>query len=220
MSGVEALAVISVIANIIALTEFSCDVVSRIKEYGDNAHEVPKAFCDIQAVLPLISSTLVRTRDQVESKSLNEDTCKALRPVLARCQDKLTQLKVIFSENMPQEGASSLKRVLMAIKSMRKDKEVKEIALALDRFVAHLVHYHVSEGVTAKEIDSLKFTMSSVSVEQPEEPLPKSQTHFVVPVQWADDFTGREEVMVYLDSRLCLEDRHSRVALVGLGGMG
>ena len=220
MSGVEALAVISVIANIVALTEFSYDVVSRIKEYSENAHNVPKAFRDIQAVLPLISSTLVRTRDQIESKILIEDTCKALRPVLERCEDKLKQLKGIFSDSMAQEGASSFRLILIAIKSKRKDKEVKEIAQALDRFVAHLVHYHVSEGVTSKEIDSLKLAMSSVSVENPEEPPPKSQTHFLVPVQWSDDFAGREEVMVYLDSRLCLEDRHSRVALVGLGGMG
>ena len=220
MSGVEALAVISVIANITALTEFSCDIVSRIREYGENAHEVPKAFRDIQAVLPLISSTLARTRDQIESNIINEDTCKALRPVLEGCEDKLRQLKVILSESMAQEGASTLKRGLMAIKSMRKDKEVKEIAQALDRFVGHLVHHHVSEGATTKEIDSLKFAMSAISVKQPEEPSTKAQTHFLVPFQWSDDFAGREEVMVYLDSRLCLEGRYSRVALVGLGGMG
>ena len=220
MSGVEALAVISIVANITALTEFSCDVVSRIREFGENAHEVPKAFRDIQTVLPLISSTIARTRDQIESKILNEDTCKALRPVLEGCKDKLRQLKVILSDSMAQEGASTLKRGWMAIKSMRKDKEVKEIAQALDRFVAHLVHHHVSEGATTKEIDSLKFAMSSISMNRPEKPLLKAQTHFLVPLQWSDDFAGRGEVMVYLDSKLCLEGRHSRVALVGLGGMG
>ena len=218
MSGVEALAVIGVIANIINLTEFSCDVVSQIKRYGENAQDVPEAFRDIQAVLPLISSTLVRTRDQVESGTLDDETCKVLRPVLEGCRKRMEQLKAIFKDVMAEEGASKLKRGLMAIKSIRKDKEVKEIAQALDRFVAHLTHYHVSEGVTSREIESLKGAMSSMYVEPPETQSPK--THFLVPVQWSDDFAGRKEVMESLDSRLCLEDRHSRVALVGLGGMG
>ena len=218
MSGVEALAIIGVIANIINLTEFSRDVFSQIKRYGENAQEVPEAFRDIQAVLPLISSTLTRTRNQVECGTLDDDTCKVLRPVLEGCQKKLEQLKAIFKDVMAEEGASKLRRGLMTIKSIRKDKEVKEIAQALDRFVAHLTHYHASEGVTTREIESLRGAMSSMSVKQPETQSPK--THFLVPVQWSDDFAGRKEVMEFLDSRLCLEDRHSRVALVGLGGMG
>ena len=218
MSGAEALAVISIIANIIALTDFSRDVVSQIKEYGENAHQVPKAFRDIQAVLPLISDTLKRTEDQVKSGMLDETTCKALRPVLEGCENNLKQLGVIFKDVMAEEGASAFKRGLMAIKSMRKEKEVKEIVQALDRFVAHLTHYYASEGVTTKEFESLKGSMSSMSVKQPETLSPK--THFLVPVQWFDDFAVREEVIAFLESRLCLENRHSRVALVGLGGMG
>ena len=218
MSGVEALAVIGVIANIINLTEFSRDVISQIKKYGENAQEVPEAFRDIQAVLPLTSSTLIRTRNQVECGTLDNDTCKVLRPVLEGCQKKLEQLNAIFKDIMAEEGASKLKRGLMTIKSIRKDKEVKEIVQALDRFVAYLTHYHASERVTTREIESLRGAMSSMSVKQPETQSPK--THFLVPVQWSDDFAGREEVMEFLDSRLCLEDRHSRVALVGLGGMG
>ena len=218
MSGAEAVAVIGIISSIISLTEFSRDVISQIKEYGQNAQEVPKAFRDIQAVLPLISTTLVRTRVQVESGMLDDDTCKALKPVLEGCENKLKHLKIIFNDVMAEEGASKFKRGVMAIKSMRKDKEVKEIAHALDRFVAHLTHYHTSEGVTLKELESLKGAMSSISLNQHETQSPK--THFLVPVQWSDDFAGREEVLESLDSRLCLEDRHSRVALVGLGGMG
>lgn len=218
MSGAEALAVIGIIANIINLTEFSRNVVSQIKRYGENAQEVPEAFRDVQAVLPLISSTLIRTRNQVECGTLDDDTCKVLRPVLEGCQDKMELLKAIFKDVIAEVGASKFKRGLMAIKSMRKDKEVKEIAQALDRFVTHLTHYHASEGVTSRDIESLKGAMSSMSVEQLETQLPK--THFLVPVQWSDDFAGRKEVMEFLDSKLCLEDRHSRIALVGLGGMG
>lgn len=106
MSGAEAVAVISIIANIIALTEFSCDVINQIKEYGDNAHEVPTAFRDIEGVLPLISGTLSRTRDQVESGILDDDTCRALKPVLKGCHNKVERLKLISKDVMAQEGAS------------------------------------------------------------------------------------------------------------------
>lgn len=213
MSGVEALAVISTIANIVALTEFSRKFVLQIKEYGENALEVPKAFRDIQAVLPLISHTTTQTQDQIKAGVLDDEICKVLRPVLEACENKLKQLEATFEDVMAQEGASKLKRGLMAIKSMRKETEVKEIAEALDMFVRRLV-----EVMTTKGIESLKSAMSSMSAEQPA--IQSSKTHFLVPVQWSNDFAGREEVMAFLESRLCLEDQHSRVALVGLGGMG
>lgn len=218
MSGAEAIAVFSVIANIIALSNFTRDVVSQIKEYSEGAHEVPKAFRDIQAVLPLISTTLTATRDKVGSGVIDDDSCKVLRPVLEGCENKLKQLKIIFNGVMAEKGASKFKRGLMAIKSIRKDKEVKEIARALDNFVVHLTHYHASESVSAKDIESLRRAMVSMSVKEPETPSPKA--HYLVPVQWSDDFAGRKEVMELLDQKICLNDRYSRVALVGLGGMG
>lgn len=95
---------------------------------------------------------------------------------------------------------------------------MKDIAQALNNLVAHLTHYHASEGATRKDIESLKIAMSFMSVEQPETQSPK--THFLVPVHWSDDFIGREEVIKDLNSRLCLKDRYCKVALVALGGMG
>lgn len=218
MSGAEAVAVISIIANITAFTDFTCGVISRTKEYGENAQSVPRAFRDIKTVLPLLSSTLVRTGDRVRSGILDDDICKDLRPVLEGCEDKVKQLELIFKHVMAQEGASKAERSWLAIKSMRKEKEVKEIAQALHNAVAYLTHYHASEAATRKDLESLKLAMSSMTVEQQGTQPPK--THFLVPVQWTQDFTGRKEVMAELDSRLCLEDQYSRVALVGLGGMG
>ena len=218
MSGAEAFAVVSIIANIVSLTKFSADVVNQIKEYGENAHQVPKAYRDIQAVLPLITSTLMRTRDQVESGILNDETCKALRPVLEGCENNLKQLKLLFSDLTAKEGASKVKRGLLAIKSMRKFDEVERIAQALDRFVTHLVYYHSSEAVTTKDIELLRVATTAMSLKQSDAEL--SKTHFLVPVQQSDDFTGREEVIEYLEARLCLEHRYCKVAVVGLGGMG
>ena len=36
----------------------------------------------------------------------------------------------------------------------------------------------------------------------------------------ADDFTGRNDELEFLSTRLCQPDKHTRVAVVGLGGIG
>ena len=130
----------------------------------------------------------------------------------------MKQLELIFKKIVAQEGASKAERGRLAFKSMRKEKEVKEIAPALHDSSAYVTDYHASEAATRKDVESLRLAMSSMSVEQPETEPPK--THFLVPVQWTHDFAGREEVMTEFHSKLCLEDQSSRVALVGLGGMG
>jgi len=51
-------------------------------------------------------------------------------------------------------------------------------------------------------------------------PTMRSKTYYMVPIQWSDDFTGREEILQVLSSKLCQTDKNSRVALEGLGGVG
>ena len=47
-----------------------------------------------------------------------------------------------------------------------------------------------------------------------------SVTHFMVPFPSSEEFTGREEIMLRLEKLMCVPDKHTRVALVGLGGIG
>lgn len=65
----------------------------------------------------------------------------------------MRELKIIFKGVMAEKSASKFKRGLVAIKSVRKDKEVKDISQALEKIVVHLTHYHASEGVSLKDID-------------------------------------------------------------------
>ena len=218
MSGAEAVAVIGIIANIISLAKFSRDVVSQIKELSESVHGVPRAFRDIETVLPLLTTTLAQTRDQIDSGIHDDHSCMALRPVLEGCERKLKQLRLLFDSFLAQERTSKFKRGLVAITRVRKYDEVKDIALALDRFVVHLTHFHTTKGVTSRDIESLRKSTTSMSLERLHTPL--SKCHFLVPIQWSDDFAGREEAMAYLDSRLCLQGQYCKVAIVGLGGMG
>ncbi|KAF6219379.1 hypothetical protein HO133_005205 [Letharia lupina] len=218
MSGAEALVVINIITNVVALVGFSRRVVSQVREYGEKADEVPEAFRDIETTLPLFANTLSQVQWRVERKDVGEDSCRALSPVLKGCERKLEQLKAIFEDVLVQKNASKLERGWKAIKSARKEKEVKEIVQTLDRFALHLNPYNLRGLVGLEDMQLLTSAMASTSVEQPAAKPPK--TYFMVPVQVSNEFTGRQEVMASLEESLCLDDQYSRLALIGLGGMG
>ncbi len=92
------LAAISIIANIVTpLTSFSRAVVSQIKECGEDAHVITKAF-----PRPTYSAATDLPHDSADSTSLDDDVCKVLRPLLDDCENKLKQLEVIFNEVMAQ----------------------------------------------------------------------------------------------------------------------
>lgn len=52
MSGSEALLVLGIIANIAGVVDFTGKVLGRIKDAGDNVHDIPIAFRDVQSTLP------------------------------------------------------------------------------------------------------------------------------------------------------------------------
>ena len=105
----------------------------------------------------------------------------------------------------------------MALSSLRQDKKVEDIAQALERFLQALMYYHVVSAPTAQEIAALTESASHVALQTP---AAAAMTYFMAPVRPATDFTGREGIMTDLDAKLCLPDKYSRVALVGLGSIG
>src|SRR6266480_6518399 len=106
MSGAEALTVIGIIANIVAIVDFTIEVIDRAKGFGGNVKEVPKAFQDVQSVLPLVANTLRKTQRQAELGQVDETTCRALRPVVEGCERKVVELNAIFKNALPADGAS------------------------------------------------------------------------------------------------------------------
>ncbi|KAL2057412.1 hypothetical protein ABVK25_002465 [Lepraria finkii] len=103
----------------------------------------------------------------------------------------------------------------MALSSLRQDKKVEEIAQALGRFLQVLTYYHVVSAPTAQDIAVLTEGASNVALWTPAAAV---MIYYMAPVKPATDFTSREGIMTDLDAKLCLPSKHSRVALVGLGG--
>jgi hypothetical protein len=154
MSGAEGLAVIGIIVNIIAIVDFSIKIYDRARGFNVDLKEVPEEFREVRSLLPLISNDLHRTLSRAKSSKIDEDKCKALRPVLENCQIKIGELRKIFEHVFPAEGASKWTRVRKAILSVGKDKKAKSIVMKIWQDVAALTYHHASEGATAAQLES------------------------------------------------------------------
>ena len=211
MSGVEALLVLGIIANIFQVVDFSNKSIKRVRESGQNLHDIPKAFRDVQTTLPLLTNTLGKTKQHIEAGGLDEETCKALQPVLQDCESRIQNLNDIFEKLIPKEGSSKLIRGWKAISSLGQDKKVEEIVQLIWRHIPLLTYHYVAAPL---------ITVKTATVTTRSSPAQRQDTHFLVPIQWAEDFTGREVQLELLNSKLCHTGKHARVALVGLGGIG
>ena len=179
MSGAEALFVVSLLANIFGIVDFTGKALGRIQESTSNLHDVPKAFRDVAMALPLLVDTLKTTQRRIGDGALEEETCKALRPVLEDCQAKFVELKSILDDCSPKESSSRLKRGCKAVLSLRQDKKVEEISHALSRHIQLLTLHHVAVK-SNPDIDSLSLQISRTDLSASQEP----KVHFLVPIQW------------------------------------
>ena len=179
MSGAEAVLVLSLLANIVGVVDFTCKALARIKDAKESVNELPKAFKDVDLVLPLLGDALNRTRTQVEAGSLNEETCKAVRPVLEDCLSKINTLKLIFDECVPKDDSSRFTREWKAFSSLRYDKKVEELLKLIWRHIPLLTYHHVTSPVP-DTIDPLATTLASMSLINQQKPTKYS----FLPVQW------------------------------------
>ena len=215
MSGAEAIAMIGAMTSIIQLVDYTNKVINRIKEYSQGDRGLPKIFRDIHTTLPLIGITLSEVESNVSKGRIAEDKCKVLRPVLKECESKLKEMAAILKKVMREQGESKLQK---AVSSLRHDKKIAEIAQALFLFLQSLTYYHVASVPTLDDIAALLESVPRLNVATT--PTASKKIHHLVPVQSCEDFVGRKEVLADLESRLCLPEKHCRVALVGLGGIG
>ncbi|KAL8852521.1 MAG: hypothetical protein Q9221_002645 [Calogaya cf. arnoldii] len=209
MSGAEALIVLGIIANTAGVIDFTAKILGRIKDASDNVQNIPKAFRDVQITLPLLSHALKQTQQRIEPGFLDEAACAALKPVLQDCQSGISELNGIFDKCLPKGGSSKFHRGWMAVISLKQDKKVEETSDLLQKRVPLLTLHHVTTPASSATVDSVSAPAYAKS----------PRIYSMVPVL-AEDFTGREEQMSLLSSKLSQQGKHVRVAIVGLGGIG
>ncbi|OBT53431.1 hypothetical protein VE04_06664 [Pseudogymnoascus sp. 24MN13] len=220
MSGAEALALIGIISSTLQLVSFSSQVLRRIKDYKDDTTSLPREFWTLQDQLPLISHALHITWKQTQSDELEEEACKALVPVINACHQEVLKLKAILEKVAPSAGDAGWKRNWKALTSVFHDKDVEAVAAGLAQSLTVINHYHGAYTAAAAGSILQKLTAMAEMPKKVEVEVEVPVKHFIAPTVWTDDFAGRKDTIEALEKLLAGEDKHRRISVIGLGGVG
>jgi hypothetical protein len=139
MSGLE---VVAAIASIIALVDFSQKVLARSAGLRASRTDIGDAFQSINELLPPISNAVKRTKERIESKEIDEETCTALVPTHRGVERTLGELKTVLKKFTPEENASKVELIWKAGMSVFQDKKVRGILQRLHEYVGVLILSH------------------------------------------------------------------------------
>lgn len=210
----EALAVISIIANIVQLVEFDATVLKRLEDYHADVKDIPKAFRDAKVLLPLIADCLGHTNEQVDRGEVTESRSKVVLPIVTNCQTQVELLVGILDKTLPAEGTSKWKRGHMALLSFVQEKKIQQILTVIRDNVQILTYHHVTNiSIPTSSSIFLATSPETAQTSTPPKPL------YTIPYPSLEAFIGREEQLEQLYRLLCLPGKHCRAALVGLGGI-
>jgi hypothetical protein len=148
----EALVVVSVVASIVQLVDFSSRVVHRLEEFHSNTGEVLKSFRHIEAELPLLNTTLQRIKEAIDAGSVADGTKKALLPVIAGCQDQVAQLDTTLAKTLPETDDGWRKRSKKVIMSLNQDAKVESITKILGNYIGILTFYYAAASSTLQPL--------------------------------------------------------------------
>jgi hypothetical protein len=144
----------------------------------------------MQTALPLIANTLAEIQAQVSKEKIVDIDCKVPLRVLNECEARLTDLGDLFKQALREEGESELRK---AQRSLRQGREVEETAQSLCLFLQTLTYYHVASAPTLDDFAALLESMPTLNTAPP--PAASKTAYYLVPVQPADDFIGRKEIL-------------------------
>ncbi|OCL02771.1 TPR-like protein [Glonium stellatum] len=198
----EALAVIGIVANIIQLVDFGSRVLKRLEDYQSKLGEVPEAFRHIKAELPALLDALQQTKAAIDAGSLQDKTEKALLPAVEGCGVQIGLLNDVIIKALPESGDSWTRRGKKAARSLWYDAKVEKITAVVRGYIQTLT-YHAATSSTLRPLADR--TLSR--------PAPSS----TVPFRRDPHFVDRE-ILAEIDAKS--QKSASRVALVGLGGVG
>jgi len=210
----EPVAVAGLVSTIIQFIDFGNKVVDRLNDFKHSINEVPRTFRKFNDQLPLLIDTLRRTKIQADSGHVAEAAAKALNPVVEGCLAQAKRLEYILVKSIPLENDSTWCRRVKALSSLAHDKTVQQIASELESHVKVLT-YHQATSISDLSGQLVIRGASQLFQLNTE---PEREPYFMVKFEKDDNFTGREDIIEEIDTRLI--GRQHRVALTGIGGVG
>ncbi|MCJ1311572.1 hypothetical protein MMC25_005245 [Agyrium rufum] len=179
---------------IITFVDFGSKIVRRLEELSA-AGEVPKVFREIRTRLPLIITTIDRTRDA--AKNLSRSAEEALSSVVESCYSQVKQLEEILQRFTAEKGESSWRKGFKATLSIMEETKVQRIESALRENVQILTLFSLAPDESSKRADL--------------------QQVIILPFERDMHLVGRENVLSSIGD---LFKKQRRVAITGIGGVG
>lgn len=137
----EAIVIVSAVASVVQLFDFSSRIVRRLEEFRAAAGEVPNSFRQISTELPVLSIALQELNEALDRHSLPREFEDALCLVLSECRQQMKELDSILSKLLYDDKDSWHKRGKKAIESLRCDGKVEVIRKSLSSYIAILTFY-------------------------------------------------------------------------------
>ncbi|KAL1985679.1 hypothetical protein VTN96DRAFT_7546 [Rasamsonia emersonii] len=145
----EVLAVMGIIANIVQIVDFGERVISRLNDFHRTVNNCPRAFRQTMTEVPLLVDTLKQTEKGIAAGTVQEDTARALFPVVEGCREQLETLDSLLKKALPKKGDSMGTRNLKALSSLIQEPKVEKLNRSIHRYIQTLTFYHAAAASTA-----------------------------------------------------------------------
>ena len=123
MSGAEAMTILGIISSVISIV----DGTKQVYDAASNTNGLPEAFREVAARLPIVRDILDSAKRHFREEDTNEESCKAAKKVVEKCQSKAQNLEDIFKKVIPADDASRAERYFSAVRSVGKGNRVETL---------------------------------------------------------------------------------------------
>ena len=132
------------------------DTITKV--YGDvkDAEAVPKEFREITQQLPIIQATLRIVKAHISTRSLDEESCRAIKGPIQGCKDKALRLEIIFRKVVPQASPERLECYRVAIGALGEGYQVEALIDGILRDIKWLAENPAVNAVTEAEAEVQK----------------------------------------------------------------
>ena len=218
----EAVAVLSLLANMGQVIDFSSTIITRVQHFSKAVDDLPSCFTHLANQLPLLTAMVKNLRRRASSGRVGSDTQHELEGVVRSLENELRSLDALLANVLPKSGASSLERAVKALKSVKMESRVERHVDFIRSYVNVLSAFLVARSDEGIEflVDTAKGQQLSNQIEEGKETTQLSTPNpiWMLEHEKDEDFVGRDDIMTDIDSRF--ENGARRVALTGIGGVG
>lgn len=159
MSNAEAVFVLGVISSVIA-------IISGTKQAYDGATNVeglPVTFREVAGRLLLVRTVLESSRQQIRGGMVDEESCRAIKPMVVACEEKTKKLDQLFGEVLRGEDFSVLDRPFHAVLKLGKGSRVEMLMKGILEDVQLLASSCGMNAATTQEFEQIRKAISDIS---------------------------------------------------------